>query len=240
MTRILHLDASARPGRYGTESHGSHTRNLTHRFISRWLKFRPNDEVIYRDIGAKPPGAICGDWIQAAFSSSENAEPWMEKVLAESNELVDELIQSDILVLGIPMYNFNVPSAFKAWIDNIVRIGRTFEFDPNLEIPYIPLLADRPRRVVLLSSRGGYDMGPGGALAHMNHLEPSVQTALGFIGLTEIDCIAVEYQEEGGEHLTQSVKDAEIRVDRLVDELLSGPASTDREPSNMEPVYSEI
>lgn len=220
MTHILQLDASARPGRAGTHEHGSHSRNLTHRFVSRWQSRRPADTVTYRDLGGTPPSFINQPWIQAAFSSPEQHEPWMDDTLAESDRLIDELVAADILVIGAPLYNFGMPAALKAWVDQIVRMGRTVEYDPSTpEDPFTPLLADRPRHAVILSSRGGAGFEPGGALAHMNHLEPGLTTVLEFIGITNVHSIAIENQEEGGDALSASVNEAERRVDALVVQL---------------------
>ena len=217
MTHILQLDASARPGRAGIHEHGSHSRSLTHRLVSRWQAQRPGDTVTYRDIGGTPPSFIDQQWIQAAFAPPEKHEPWMNDTLAESDQLIDELVASDILVIGAPLYNFGMPAALKAWVDLVVRMGRTVEYDPSTpEAPFTPLLADRPRHAVILSSRGGVGFGPGGELAHMNHLEPGLTTVLEFIGITNVHSIAIENQEEGGEVLAQSVAEAERRVDELV------------------------
>lgn len=217
MTRLLHLDASPRPGRSGTHEHGSHSRRLTHHFIQQWQAARPDDTVLRRDLGTRPPALTTVEWIQAAFTPTDQQEAWMRGVLAESDVLADEVIQADVLVLGVPMYNFSYPAAFKAWIDNVVRLDRTVSFDPsNPEDPFTPLLADRPRHAVVLSSRGGFGLGPGGALAHMNHLEASVRTALEFIGIRHFHEIAIEYQEEGGERLAASIRDALAEVERLV------------------------
>ncbi len=74
----------------------------------------------------------------------------MRDTLAESDQLVDELIAADVLVIGTPLYNFGMPAALKAWIDQIVRPGRTVEVDESkLPDPYVPLLADRPRHAVI-------------------------------------------------------------------------------------------
>ena len=217
MTHILQLDASARPGRAGIHEHGSHSRSLTHRFVSRWHARRPGDTVTHRDIGDTPPSFIDQRWIQAAFASPEKHEPWMDDTLAESDRLIDELVAADILVIGAPLYNFGMPAALKAWVDLIVRMGRTVEYDPSTpEAPFTALLADRPRHAVILSSRGGVGFEPGGELAHMNHLEPGLTTVLEFIGITNVHSIAIENQEEGGEVLAQSVAEAERRVDELV------------------------
>ncbi|MCC5857516.1 MAG: NAD(P)H-dependent oxidoreductase [Ectothiorhodospiraceae bacterium] len=222
MRRLLHIDASPRPGRSGVHEHGSHTRRLTHRFVSRWRAARPGDEIRYRDIGAAPPRPVSGPWIQAAFTPEDRREPWMAEVLSESDLLTDELVAADVLVLGVPMYNFGVPAPVKAWIDNVVRLDRTVAYDPDRpEDPYIPRLADRPRWAVLLSSRGGFGFDEGGALAHMNHLEPSLRTVLGFMGITRVRTVAIEYQEAGGELLAGSIRRAEAEVDGLVRELLA-------------------
>lgn len=226
MTRLLHLDASPRPGRSGTHEHGSHTRRLTHHFVSQWQSARPEDTVVHRDLGLTPPAFTSVAWIEAAFTPDEERQPWMRDVLAESDTLVDEVIQADVLVLGVPLYNFSYPAAFKAWIDNIVRLGRTIGFDPaNHEEPLTPLLTDRPRHAVILSSRGGFGFGPCGPLAHMNHLEPSVRTALEFIGIDHFHDIAIEYQEAGGECLARSISDALVGVEHLVERLLAQTSS---------------
>lgn len=123
-------------------------------------------------------------------------------------------------MLGVPLYNFSYPASFKAWIDNVVRVDRTVSFDPsNPEDPFTPLLADRPRHAVILSSRGGFGLGPGGELAHMNHLEASVRTALGFIGIEHFHRVAIEFQEEGGERLEDSIREALASAQALVPRL---------------------
>ncbi|WP_110684868.1 FMN-dependent NADH-azoreductase [Salinicola aestuarinus] len=217
MTRLLHLDASPRPGRSGTHEHGSLSRRLTHHFVERWKAARPETLVMRRDLGAQPPSLLTVEWIEAAFTPEEAQTQTTRQALAESDRLVDELIAADVLVLGIPLYNYSYPAAFKAWIDQIVRLGRTVYFDPtDPEHSVGPLLNDRPRHAVILSSRGGHGFSAGGAMAHMNHLEPSVRTALELIGIEHFHEIAIEYQEEGGERLQQSTHNALSQVDMLV------------------------
>lgn len=223
MTTLLHIDSSARSGFSGRDPFDSHTRRLTARFVQRWLKQQPDTRVIYRDVGQNPPPPVTGAWIHAAFTPEAAREPWMRDTLAISDELVDELIAADIVVAGVPMYNFGPPAQFKAWIDNIVRVGRTFGFDRSRTgDPYWPLLADMGKRAVVLSSRGdyGYD---GGKMAGKNHVEPSVFTALGYLGITDTHSIAVEYDEFSDERLAASIADAEKQVDALVLRLQKHP-----------------
>ena len=100
--------------------------------------------------------ARTGRWIHAAFTPETQREPWMREVLRTSDELVDELLAADIIVAGVPMYNFGPPAQFKAWIDNIVRVGRTFGFDRSREgTPYWPMLADTILACTSSSSTSG-------------------------------------------------------------------------------------
>ena len=225
---LLHIDSSARPGLSGTDPHGSHTRRLSARFIARWRQARPNDRIDYLDVGQHPPAHVDGRWIHAAFTTPTEREPWMAEVLAESDRLVDQLVAADLIVVGLPMYNFSVPSQFKAWIDNIVRVGRTFGFDrARGAVPYWPMLAEAGKRMVLLGARGDHGYDPGGRIAHLNHTESSVRSVFGYIGVTDVHEAAVEFDEFGGEQLAQSLREAEQKVDRLVDQL-AGIAEDER------------
>ncbi|MBP5981174.1 MAG: NAD(P)H-dependent oxidoreductase [Halomonas sp.] len=220
MPHILHIDASARPGIAGTDHHGSHSRQLSHHFTSQWQLQRSQDTITYRDIGQHPPSFINHDWIASAFTPEEQREPWMQEALVESDQLVDELIASDILIIGTPLYNFSMPAALKAWVDQIVRAERTVGVDktkPN--DPYTPKLTDRERHAVILTARGGINMAPGEEMAHMNYLEPSLALALEFVGITRLHAIAIEGQEVGGEILAKSIAEARRKVERLVDKL---------------------
>jgi FMN-dependent NADH-azoreductase len=221
LTTVLHIDSSARPGSSAESRYGSHTRRLTARFMQRWRAARPDDTVVYRDVGQQPPSPVTGEWIHAAFTPPAQREPWMHQALAESDALVAELQRADLIVAGVPMYNFNVPAQFKAYIDNIVRVGLTFGFDRSRPgEPYWPLLTEQRKRLVLLGSRGDY--GYGGRLQHMNHVEPSVRTAFGYIGITDVHSVAVEYDEFADERLRDSIATAEAAVDTLAAQLLRG------------------
>jgi FMN-dependent NADH-azoreductase len=220
MTTLLHIDSSARPGRSGIDARGSHTRRLTARFVQRWRQMEPSVNVIYRDVGLSPPAPVSGDWIRAAFTPEHARDASMCQVLATSDELVEELIAADVIIAGVPMYNFGPPAQFKAYIDNIVRVGKTFGFDRSRNgEPYWPLLAEQGKRLVILSSRGDYGYDAGERIADRNHVEASVRTAFAYIGITQSWSVAVEYDEFGDERLLASMTKAEQDVDRLVSKL---------------------
>ena len=222
MTTLLHIDASARSGRSGTDPHGSHSRRLTDRFVRQWLAAQPDSEVLYRDVGQQPPAPVSAEWIHAVFTPEAQREPWMNEVLRQSDELIDELMRADVIVAGVPMYNFGPPAQFKAYSDNIVRVGRTIGFvRSRAGDPYWPLLADSGKRLIILSSRGDYGYDAGGRVSERNHVEPAVRSAFGYIGITDSHSIAVEYDEFADERLAESIRQAEATVDELVSKLVN-------------------
>lgn len=207
MTTILHIDSSARLGR-------SHTRRLSARFIEAWLARRPHDMVIRRDVGLEPPPPVTEAWIAAAFTKPERRTPEMWDTLAVSDALVDELERADLIVAGVPMYNFGLPAQMKAWVDNIVRVGRTFGFDRSRPgEPYWPMLSGK--RLVTLGARGDWGYLPGERLAGLNHVEPHLQTVFRYLGITDAVAIAAEYDEFADERIQQSLQAAEAEIDRL-------------------------
>ncbi len=217
--RLLHIDSSARPGLSGRDRHGSHTRRLSRRFVDRWSALRPRDEVTDRDVGAAPPNPVSAAWIAAAFCPPDRRDDAQRAVLAESDRLTAELMAADLLVIGAPMYNFGVPAPLKAWIDNIVRVGVTFGFDrARAGEPYWPLLAPG-KRLVILTARGDFGYDPGGRLAARNLVEAGLTVPLAYIGLTDSDTVAVEYDEFADARLSASLARAEAAVDRLVERL---------------------
>lgn len=217
MQRLLHIDSSARPGRAGQHPHGSHSRRLSHAFVTRWLQAHPGDPVVYRDLGIRPPTPVQHEWIPAAFTPAPQRSPAQHAALKESDSLVRELQDADVVVIGMPMYNFGMPSTLKAWVDAIVRIGLSFDVDPARPDPYIGLLADRPRRAVILTARGAHGFDAGGAQAAMNHADTALRDVLGFVGITDVEVVAIEHEEEGGEALAQSSAQALRRIDALVE-----------------------
>jgi len=163
----------------------SHTRRLTGEFIARWRQRHPRDRVTYRDLGAEPPPPVTQDWIAAAFCAPDSRTPAMRSALEPSDRLIDELLAVDVLVLGVPMYNFGIPATLKA---------------------YKPLAVGKRAIVIVASGDGGYE--PGGALAPLNQVEPYLRTVLGFIGIRDVDFVYVGNDEFGGERLARSLEQA--------------------------------
>jgi FMN-dependent NADH-azoreductase len=213
VTTLLHIDASARGAR-------SLTRRLSRLFVDRWTARRPEDRVIRRDLAEDPPPLMTEAWIAAAFTSVAERDAAMRAALAWSDAAINELAAADLIVLGAPMYNYGMPASLKAWIDQIVRVGRTFSFDlARGDHPIAPILSGK--RMVVLSSRGEFGFAPGGLNAERNHLDPHVRTVAPYLGVAARDIrqIAIEHQEFHDERHRRSVAEAEAAGGALADEL---------------------
>ncbi|HEY9735589.1 MAG TPA: NAD(P)H-dependent oxidoreductase [Trichocoleus sp.] len=207
MAHLLHLDASPRGDR-------SLSRRLTHEFATAWKQAHPEGTVTYRDVGRDPVPPVDEAWVAAAYVAPERHTPQQQAALSISNRLVDELLAADLCVLGTPMYNFSIPSALKAYIDQIVRIGRTFAFDPhNSENPYQPLVTGK--QLVIIATRGGSGFGVGGANAAMNFQTPYLSSIFGFLGITDVAVVEVENDEVGGQTLAAEVAAAQAKIAHL-------------------------
>jgi len=205
MKTLLVLDSSARVTR-------SVTREFTQRFRERWIAAHPEGRVLHRDLGVAPPPIIDEAWISAAFSKEESAET--RSALAWSERFITDLEAADLIVLGVPVYNFGMPASVKAMFDQIIRVGRTFDFTDDEQFPYRPLLASKP--IVVIESAGDGAMLPGGALHHLNFLEPHLETLLGFIGLREVEFVRVGFEEHKDERFEASKAAARSRIDEIV------------------------
>lgn len=222
MATLLKIDASARVTR-------SLSRGLTTAFVEQWLKSRPDDPIITRDVGLNPPPAISEAWSAAAFTALEKRTLAQQEVLKVSDQLLEELEPADLIVLGTPMYNYGMPAALKAWIDQVIRIGRTFSFDlARGEQPIEPILTGKTLVILSSSGEGGFELG--GVHAAMNHLDPHIVTASRLLGVSDHYVIRIEYQEFGDDRHQQSIESAYAAIPGLVHQLAQTMRVQDTKP----------
>jgi FMN-dependent NADH-azoreductase len=188
---------------------------MTKDFVEQWRQVHPNDTVTYRDVGRSSIPHVDEPWIAAAFSPPEQHTPELRAAICLSDQLVDEFLAADVYVIGVPMYNFSVPSSFKAYIDQIVRFGRTVAFEPN-EVANVfkPLVLGK--KMFIIASRGDSGYRPGGQYEAMNHHDPYLVTVFGFMGITDITFVYVENDEYGGTKLAESIANAHVQIAQLV------------------------
>jgi FMN-dependent NADH-azoreductase len=177
--KLLQVDSSARAT--------SVSRKLTAQFVEEWKKNHFEDQIIYRDLSVTALPPITDDW-GATFLEESKLSPAQRSYLSASDKLIEELEAADIVVIGAPMYNFSISSPLKAWIDQIVRMGKTFSY--RSEGPHGLL---RNKKVFVITSRGGaYEKGS--PAAALDFQEPYLRAILGFVGLTDVTFIHAEKQ----------------------------------------------
>ncbi|OKH52822.1 FMN-dependent NADH-azoreductase [Calothrix sp. HK-06] len=180
MAKILRIDSSSR-------QQNSHSREIADFFQTIWLKKYPNDEVIVRDIVQTEIPHISDVTIAGYYTPKEQHSEQMKLATSLSDALIDELLSVDVLLLSVPMYNFSVPSVLKAWIDQIVRIGKTFSYDGK---SFNGLVTGKRAYVICAYGAGGYTQN--GQMAVFNFLEPYLKLLLNFLGILDVHFFAIE------------------------------------------------
>lgn len=170
---ILHIDASGR-------HEGSQSRILSQRLVDK-LVAKHGASVNHRDISQGLP-FVDGMMIGAYYTPAESRSPEQAAKIALSDVLVDELEAADTIVLGVPMYNFGAPAAFKAWIDLVARPKRTFHYT---EQGPVGLLKDK--KVYLVVTTGGVPIG-----SPADFVTSHTKFVLGFLGITDVTVIAAD------------------------------------------------
>lgn len=193
--KILEVSAS---GRYA----GSTSRRLTGEILEA-LEYREGTvEIVRRDLSAGI-SHVDEPWIQANFTPAEERTVDQHKTLRESDSLVAELRDADVIVIGAPIYNFGIPAVLKAWIDKIARARLTFRYTPNGPEG---LLKGKKAYVVIAS--GGVPVD-----SPMDFATPYLRHALGFVGITDIEIIAADQLNSRAE---ESVDAARVRIADLI------------------------
>lgn len=162
---------------------------MTDFFAKSWLECDPRAEIVRRDLAAEPLPHFGLDIFDGWATPVADRTDAQSKAIAVSEKLIGELLATDVLVIGAPMYNFSIPSALKAWIDHIAIAGRMFRYT----------LDGRPeglvtgKRVFIIASRGGvYATEP---MKAFNFQDTYLLAVLGFLGITDV--ITVERQKMG-------------------------------------------
>ena len=192
MGAVLHIDCSARIV-------DSVSRRLSQVVVEQLTRAAPSLQLIRRDLGAAAPAAVTGLEAQAFFTPPADRTAEQVRALAASDALTEELLQADTVVLGTPMYNFNVPASLKAWIDYVVRPGKTFRrvANGNLE----GLCGDK--KVYVCTASSGKSRG-----TDMDHLHPYLDVIFAFIGIKDLVYFDTEGLAWGEQEREQSINRA--------------------------------
>ncbi len=183
--KLLHLDSSA----LGTHSV---TRELSAAIVARWQDAIPGVAIEYRDLDTNPIAHLTGGAL-----SGEDAE-----AKSDSERTLAQFLDSDVVVIGAPMYNFGIPSTLKAWIDRVAVAGKTFRYGENG-----PEGLAGGKKVIVASGRGGIH-GNGPADFQENYL----RQVFSFLGVTDIEFVRAEGVAYSPQHRVDALAAAHASI----------------------------
>jgi FMN-dependent NADH-azoreductase len=203
MATLLHIDSSPRAA--------SISSRLAAAFVAKWKQQNPSGTVVHRNTSLDGIPYLDEAAIDAFFTPPAELTAEQKRILNDSDRIVDELLAADVLVLGVPMWNLSIPASLKAWIDMIVREGRTFALTDAGVVP----LVSPAKKVYVFSARGGA-YPAGSPLQTLDHQQPYLRDLLGVIGLTDVEFIHAERQSESSEAAAEGLACAERALAQLV------------------------
>ena len=159
------------------------SRRLTQKFVETWVQKDPEADIVNRDVVATPLPHLDEAILGAFFTPEEQRSPEQARAAQRSDDLIAEVFDADVIVFGIPMHNFGLPSSLKAYIDHISRAGKTFDYTANG-----PKGLVSGKKAYVISARGG-DYSETSPMASLDFINPYMKTILGFLGIEDVTFI---------------------------------------------------
>ncbi|EPO5346487.1 FMN-dependent NADH-azoreductase [Klebsiella michiganensis] len=203
MTTILHIDSSI----LGSNSV---SRSLTAEIVAKEVKLNPGATLLRRDLVADELQHLSPAHL-AVFQENTPTSESLANDIALGSTYIDELFSADIIIIGVPMYNFSLPSQLKAWLDRVLVAGRTFHYTANGPEGLLPA----GKKVYIASTRGGVYSGTS-PVAHLDHQETLLTAALNFIGLSDITIFRAEGLALGDDARATALARAKNEVETTV------------------------
>jgi FMN-dependent NADH-azoreductase len=200
MTTLLQINASLNKG-------NGQSSLLANQFVAAFHKRRPEAKIVVRDVAAaEPVPHLNAERFGAFITKAEERSAAERAVVAYSDTLINELKEADVIVLGLPMYNFGVPSQLKAYFDHIARAGVTFKYT---EKGPVGLLAGK--QVYVFAARGGLYAG-----TPMDTQTSYVRDFLRFLGMADVEFVYAEGLAISPESKEVGLAKAVAEIERLV------------------------
>jgi FMN-dependent NADH-azoreductase len=201
---ILQINSSAR-------TTGSHSTRLAGDIVKRLQAANPEAALTLRDLGKQPLPSLDEATLQALFTPAAQRTAAQAQRVAQDDALIAEVQAADVLVLGVPMYNFGVPAALKNWIDAIARAGVTFKYTDK---GAVGLLSGK--KVYIALARGGlYRDTPADSQV------PYLKSVLGFLGMTDVQFFYAEGLAMGPEAEQKALASATAQIDAAFGEAVT-------------------
>jgi FMN-dependent NADH-azoreductase len=184
---------------------------LADAFVQKWRAQEPNARVIVRDLAANPVPHLSAERFGAFLAKPEERTADQQSVIDDSDALIAELRQADVIAIGVPLYNFGVPSTLKAYFDHVARAGVTFRYTANGAVGLLT-----GKKAYVFAARGGLYAG-----TPLDSQTPYVRQFLAFLGVTDVEFVYAEGLAVSAESKATSLERARAAVEALVREPLA-------------------
>jgi FMN-dependent NADH-azoreductase len=178
---------------------------LAERFVEAWRAANPAANVVVRDIGREPVPHLTAERFGAFLATPEAQTAEQRAIVSFSDVLIDELRRADVIVIGLPMYNFGLPSSLKAYFDHIARAGVTFRYTPQGPVGLLT-----GKKVYVFATRGGAYAG-----TPLDTQTTYVRDFLRFIGIEDVEFVYAERLNLGAQHKEAALSEARDTIDRI-------------------------
>jgi FMN-dependent NADH-azoreductase len=192
-------------------SNAGESSRLADAFAATWKPREPNGRIVVRDLAADPVPHLTAERFGAFLAKPEERTAEQQSVVEYSDRLIDELKQADVIAVGLPLYNFGVPSSLKAYFDHVARAGVTFRYTPQGAVGLLT-----GKKVYVFAARGGRYAGTA-----LDSQTPYVRQFLAFLGITDVEFVYAEGLAISAESKTASLERARGAIENLVREPLA-------------------
>lgn len=187
-------------------SEGGQSSQLAERFVAAWRAANPDGRVRTRDLARNPLPHIDAERFGAFIAKPDERTAAQQKIVAESDALIAEIREANVIVLGLPMYNFGVPSTLKAYIDHIARAGVTFRYSDKGPIGLLS-----GKKVYVFAARGGIYAG-----TPRDTQTPYVRDVFAFLGMDDVELVYAEGLAIDEPSKRKALAAAHAGIERLV------------------------
>ncbi|HJV82862.1 FMN-dependent NADH-azoreductase [Noviherbaspirillum sp.] len=194
-------------------SENGQSSRLARQFIANWKSANPDGNVIAHDLGAEPVPHLTAQRFGALIAKPEERSAEQQAVVDFSDALIDELKRAEVIVLGLPMYNFGIPSTLKAYFDHVARAGVTFNYTDKGPAGLLT-----GKKVYVFAARGGAYVG-----TPMDTQTAYVRDFLRFLGISDVEFVYAEGLNMGEQSKQAALANAETAI-RLLSEPLRAAA----------------
>jgi FMN-dependent NADH-azoreductase len=201
MKTLLQLNSSI-------NSTAGQSSRLSDAFVARWRAANPGSRLVQRDLASEPVPHLTAERFQAFITKAEDRTAEQQGVVDDSDALIDELRQADTIVLGLPLYNFGVPSMLKAYFDHVARAGVTFRFSDTGPVGLLT-----GKKAYVLAARGGVYAG-----TPQDTQTAYVRDFLAFLGISDVEFVYAE-----GLAISEATRDAALAQAKTQIEALTQP-----------------